>query len=603
MKLKEIEIANFKSYDNFHFAPTKKIVALTGKNGKGKSTLLEAIRYSLTGDLPNDAIQFGKKILAVALTLDDEAGTRIFRSKHVTKPSVVKVNDKTTPAKNLHELLETKTGVSHNAMQITTSFEFLNSLKPNEFGDFLLSYIPEELTIDEVFDYAPNLSEDAKEELRNMLPAAPVTFGMAELKECYNYYFEQRRFAKKDMDESEVLLNRFKVNGDIRDKFTVEQELNAIIKEEAKSSMYIASIDNYNKAFKLRSEQDAMVKQLTKVINENLSTAPDANKIKEIQQTIKRYKQELASCEQTFNTLKQSKIIMTRTLGNLNNSKCPISDKLVCTTDKTTVKQELLDHLALLESNIEELLARSKDIQVNIAKYEQSACEYHENEVLYNQKTLYQKQLDSYMMNLVDVPEKPVELNTINYSSKKQALQMELDIIQKHQKHLEETQKFSELARYYKVCVEIVNALSTKGIIHESISAHYTEIFENVCNQRVQQLDANYSIKFESNNGVHISLRTSPDEHFKPMQCLSPGEKALLLFVLMDMLNQLNGLRILMMDDLDKLDAESFEHIITLLVSSELLESYDHIFLSAVNHIDTVEILEKYKDIIECITY
>lgn len=132
MKIKSILINNFKGINCLEFIPGNKTVALIGKNGIGKTSFLEAVRFALTGDAPNNCITDGATESTVLVRLED--GNEFSRTKYVSKPTKIRVNGRTTTAKNLETLLATITGLSDDALRIATSSEVLAGLKPSEIG-------------------------------------------------------------------------------------------------------------------------------------------------------------------------------------------------------------------------------------------------------------------------------------------------------------------------------------------------------------------------------------------------------------------------------------------------------------------------------------
>ena len=65
-----------------------------------------------------------------------------------------------------------------------------------------------------------------------------------------------------------------------------------------------------------------------------------------------------------------------------------------------------------------------------------------------------------------------------------------------------------------------------------------------------------------------------------------------LMYILMTMLNQLTGSRLLIMDELSVLDADNFDILLNLLSTDE--ESYDQAFIAVVDHNDTIDSIKKY---------
>lgn len=88
MKLISIETKNFKSLENKEWA-LRKVNLELGENGKGKTSLQQAIYYSLTGNLPEHPVSSGKDSLTVSAVLDNGQNTCISRTYSL--PNIFKV--------------------------------------------------------------------------------------------------------------------------------------------------------------------------------------------------------------------------------------------------------------------------------------------------------------------------------------------------------------------------------------------------------------------------------------------------------------------------------------------------------------------------------
>lgn len=70
MKINHVRISNFKEARAFELTPAK-VNVFIGPNGSGKTSILQALRYGLTGNSPQDAITGGAKKAVVDLTFPD----------------------------------------------------------------------------------------------------------------------------------------------------------------------------------------------------------------------------------------------------------------------------------------------------------------------------------------------------------------------------------------------------------------------------------------------------------------------------------------------------------------------------------------------------
>lgn len=83
MKIKKIVTSHFKNAPDMELY-LDKINVLTGENGKGKSSMLHALRYALNGKLPEDPIRHGTDSVSVKAVLDDGQNTTLERVFYVS---------------------------------------------------------------------------------------------------------------------------------------------------------------------------------------------------------------------------------------------------------------------------------------------------------------------------------------------------------------------------------------------------------------------------------------------------------------------------------------------------------------------------------------
>ena len=103
-------------------------------------------------------------------------------------------------------------------------------------------------------------------------------------------------------------------------------------------------------------------------------------------------------------------------------------------------------------------------------------------------------------------------------------------------------------------------------------------------------------IKFKSEDGIKVYCSPKKDADYVPYQCCSSGERAVVVFLLTDLISSaLSKANILILDDLDKLDENAFERLMSCVMQPDVQKAYDHIILCAVDHADTLATLDKYK--------
>ena len=142
MKLKKVQIHNWNG-KKFEFAP-KKLVYVFHENGYGKSSLLNALRYGISGSLPK-----GAEIRDCAVELTEaETGLDIYRER-VAGNTTCKIggpDGNRMAEKQLNAKVSEITGVSPSNLQVISSSDIFAHMKPDEFLALLLEYLPEEFT-------------------------------------------------------------------------------------------------------------------------------------------------------------------------------------------------------------------------------------------------------------------------------------------------------------------------------------------------------------------------------------------------------------------------------------------------------------------------
>ena len=148
--------------------------------------------------------------------------------------------------------------------------------------------------------------------------------------------------------------------------------------------------------------------------------------------------------------------------------------------------------------------------------------------------------------------------------------------------------------------IELYNAaldvLSPKSGIRETIIKIALDPIVKLCNERAKSLKLNFIVGMKVENGVHISCcpNTALSSDMLPLECVSSGEQAYVLFLVLNALNTLTGIRLLLLDDLDKLDKDALNNLFGLLSKPEVRDEYDHILISIVNHEDSYNSCNKY---------
>lgn len=585
MKMDSIKIENFKAIRNLEYVPTNKVAVLCAPNGTGKSSFLEAVRFGLTGDSPDNCVNDYADETTVSITLNEDL--TFSRTKHITKPTKVRVNGKATTAKNLETVIADETGITKDVMRVTTSQDILSVMKPDELGTFLMSYVPEEIDFDTLLKYIPGITADAKDELAAYLPAMPIKFGLDTVDEAYKRIFETRSFAKKDKENREAQINIGALEPPARSLEDIQKEEMDIMRKEGAQSAAKAAQELYDAAVLNRKKAEENLNELQKQIDAITATKPNDEVKKDI--SIKK-----AACRDTISkansmiaTLLNNIEVFKNTIENLNKPVCPISEKLVCTTDKSAVKEELQE---LVTANEEGVALQKNIIEAEKKKLEAlelREAEWNENAKAYAQKATLVNRYTVDKKNLPEIPVCPTVIgDSTDYSVRKAEIKEEKKYCEAYERNQKMISEGVELKKKYDVLNFLCKALEPKGAVINGVTSSYLSVFEDVINKRADELKIGYSVQFISENGVNYNIKTTATTTHRPYNDLSHGEQLIAVFLLLDMLNTLCGTRILLLDDVNHLDSKNFDTLFALICSKTLQDDYDHIFLCAAVNAD-----------------
>lgn len=597
MKIKSIYGENFKVHEdlNLDFS-NKKTQVFVGKNGRGKSSAIDMIKYAITGEMPDNAINVSSGYMKVSVSLED--GTEYTRGKIFDKNSTVTVHGKRTTVKGLNDLLMTKSGVPFNVMKIVSSEEVIDNMKPDELSNLLMSYAPEELDIDKIIDFLGTSDPEIINVIRNYFPKMPETFSVESVNEAYKEIHEAQKSVRSVMDDRKSNLKIF--NGEIpsRNMSSIDAELEKVLKQEAIQENYKNMTLIYKKAEEAERKQDAEIARLKAEIDAIIVSRPNSEKEKELKQKEAELLEEIINNKTLIKNLQEAKLTYINLLKDLSCDKCPICDDIKCTTDKTSYKSQIQEMLDSTDEGLEILMKKKEKNEKSLNDVKSEMDEYIKQVNLYNRKIMLVKQLDDLKSTKIELPKKPEEIiDDTDYNELKRKLKEERERVFAYEQNLKIQHELDLFSAKYELYKKIIKLLSPKGTVMNNIVEYYLSVYEDISNEIADKLNMNFNIQFEAKDGVQIYYMKKGEKHPIPYNSISSGEKALVMFVLIYMLNILSGFKILIMDNLDKLDSEAFAAILKVTMSKEVQDEFDHIVLSCVDHEDTMKELAKYPDL------
>lgn len=478
----------------------------------------------------------------------------------------------------------------------------LASMNAGELSSFLIEsgLIPVGIDMQKFLELCP-LSEKAQEELAIMLPEAPTTFGIDAITDAYNCFYAKRAATKREL-ETVKKKSSFEGNPPVESMEAIDKAIAKITARQQERTDQNRRLVAYNQALKKRTEAIDSIHQIEIQIKECDVQKPDPAQRKELEKRIHDTETEVSKKKGTLNVILSNIQMFDKSLQNLDTTICPLSEKLICTTDKTAAKQEIMDLLAQNSKERDSLAQEIHTAEESLTALREQIEAYDKQVDKYRSLQMLHDKYKFMKANIPELPEKPEILPSSDENEKqisslreKRNIWIEFNLAMKAQKDCETIQK--QLDGYE----ELVKALSPKHGILEKIIAFAFEPLLQHCNDRAKVLKKDFELAVHVDKGVHILCKTSKDSGFIDIKNISSGEQLLAIFIIADMLNALSGFKILILDDLDKLDRESLDSLLSLIMDDNILADYDHIFLATVDHPDAVQVFEKYSDQIQTV--
>lgn len=594
MFVKTINTFNFQGLKGLQSFELDKITALAQPNGSGKTSLINALRFGLTGNSPKgNMINIGEQSAAVKLILEN--GSNFSRQVFATKGKSAKyyISDKPTNATELSRFISSEMGgVDKKVAKFVSSGELLTSMTSQEFGELLLSYLPETMTAETVISHYPSANEEQKKIIREYF--LDKEFEISELKEFQKFIKGRRDRINEAISNCRGALNLL---GDTAPKFTKEEleEKIAVKTKERDDLLAIqANLNNYNQLLRQEQFRQQELECLDKELANLNGVAHTEEELRLANELVTTTRTSAMQTRGAIEALVSAKQDLDTAIENISKPICPLSDKIVCTVDKRPVTKELeekrdklIEDYKTQRSFYEQTLANIKEYE---NRYAQMAFE-NQQFILMQEK---QQEKERLLAQKIEIPEKPEETNSLERITQElQYLQSQMPIVENYSKkdtYLNNIEKLTKKLEDYQA---LYVAFSPKGEVKEKITSYYLEEFAEPCNEKAGKLFPGMKLKFITQDGVKVLTDPNGSGEYLEFNSLSGGEQASVMFLLVSMLSSLSGMGILILDELSVLDDNTFENLIRIL--KENSNEYDMCLIALVDHADMIKTLNKHE--------
>ena len=575
MKIDKLETSGFKKDAGMKAYVLPKVGAMIGPNGVGKTTVFDAMRFALTGYVPDGCDLVNKACDRASATIRT-GGLDFTRTILRSGGTECRINGRKVTKAMYEDKLSDVAGVPVSDMRIVSSGEVLSSLEPKELMALMMRYIPKELSVKDVEGMVTDITPEMAGVMEMNLPD-PCT--MDDIASFDSFCREQRKALKKQKDS---LSARVAALPDKAPSYTADDLDNKdrkILDYEAKSAAYREKLKAYEDAARRKEAQDKKMAELKEAIGK-ITAEPVSNKdISDAEGRLRDLNGTMANLRAAESGAKVSFTELSKTLSAIEKPICPISPLITCRTDKSVAKAEVEDAIKKQGGAIESIEAELKKAGESIADTEGrlKALRTAQKECLKRQSL--EAQLKALRDDGIMLPEKPEGPELIDTDSARKRISEAREYLARYSEGVKVKAELDSITRDITVYEALVKAVSEKGEVRTKAIASFLEYFEYTMNGR-----SGREYRFASEDGG-VTVRLMRGGRPYALSELSGGEKAGFVFDLTDLLSELTGLRLMTLDEMSVLDNDGLAAILDAAKARE--GDYDHIMIAAVDHDDT----------------
>ncbi len=565
---------------------------LIGGIGTGKSSVLEAFRFALTGKFGTNPIHKNGPEAKVTVYLNkDVCFARKLEKTDTGYLSTAFVNGRKCTQAALNDFIKNN-GIDPDMFEVTSNPYVFSQKTKEEITSVFLNIIPTDLNFDKFAELAGIDDADALFELEEAVEALSIDrehIKVEDVEQLYKYFYERRTNINRQLKTYKEKC-KFEPEKPTFSSEEVEKQRVEIATAEAKLETGRKLIKAYEEKSARRTSMLSMIKEKEDKLKKMGEIQPANPEEAEILKSRKeKLEAEINNINVNISTAKSNILSFQKVLANLEGNRCPLSDKLICSTDKTSLKSELNENIQNNQEMLKRLMAELEAKKKILQTVEGHIQKWKESKLLYESYTSLKKDIEKLRAQLPDISDKPKAVEEKDLSKEKELLSRKTEVLVKYNEYLKNKEKADELQYDANIYTSIIKATSPKGNLSGDIIRYAAAPFVEYMNSVSERINSEYAVKLEVNSGLEIMCKNSKSEEYVQFCSLSGGEKILYTFVLFDTINQLRHNRVLMLDDLDRLDSESFTKLLK--VIDEKTDGYDSIVLAMVDHPDLKEIV------------
>jgi DNA repair exonuclease SbcCD ATPase subunit len=569
-----------------------KVNYIVGNNNSGKSTIKGALQYAITGEnegavsgrQSKDLIKHNEREASVEVEID---GLGLVKRIIRGSGNYVELNNSRLPNRELEKEIFDDFKLTNEMINcVILSSKFLE-MKPSEQKDFLFRLTGAMLEPGQIIRFMDKPSEKAKDVVRKRVRGK---VSIEDLDRVYKTFFDERRLKKR---ERERLATNLEAMGEVPSESGVDiSAITKLLEEKTKNRedlmKKIAVINERINHEKWLKETLEGIERKIKAIDEKVDKSIVISDAEEILfgyvTEANSLEKGIEKCRAIFNTLNGQTKSLKAMLPKLTTTQCPLSEKLVCKTDKSSLIEDLKSQIkgnedemkkqqekeSALQNQLEDINKKKDNLKLQIdlaAQLEDLQRNREEivkalESVKIDDKSLLTKEIEKYEVEIKELEEKRQAYNDWVRAKKS---------YEDLKKELEQATEEVEIYEY------LVAEFSPKGV-KQRILEKIIEPIQKHCNKTLSILtDGLYKLEFSFDGEFDILIENKSGKVSHKL--LSSSEKQRIGIVIQDAINNLTNANLLFVDDAEMLDDDNFQLLEDLI--TKLKDKYDSIFVIA----------------------
>lgn len=562
----KMTIKNFKTIEDRKLViPENKVCYLAGKNGDGKSSVLEAFRFGLTKVVPENALRNNNGVLSVSMNVN---GYDLCREQ--TKEGVITTTINGKKPKRMSDINAVVGDVS--AIDISTSRTF-DHMTSQELADFLLARTKDKPSLETIISFMENPTDEWIAYFKENTEKEKLE--LSDIQKMYKKFYTTRtewnRVLKQKLEE---------VSKPTRTVKEINESLTEIGKKEEAQKMFLKEQKQYEDALKGKKQIDVEKETIQKELLELQKYVDETTHIKEVKEHIERGVSGRNELLQNISVLENNVKTFEKTLISLKGNTCPFSDKIICNTDKSSVVADIEKQSSDNEKQIFMLKKKVEEYSDGIKRLQEKELQLEKAQKLFEKKKLKEQELERISKVSVKVPEKPTPVQFVDYSKEKVQLEKEQKQIFSYEKYLEKKKEKDTAEKMVKMLNYLLSQTEPKGPVYKKMIQYYLKTFEDCCNTTAGMIKEDIKVKLLSKDGIKVFFRMGNGKCFLPFNNLSAGEKTIANIIMIDLVNQITNSHYLVLDEVNVLDEQNIENIIQFFQSDYVKAYYKYILLA-----------------------